>query len=143
MPFGRQDLLEYLKAAKLAVVSTVTSDGPPQSALVGIATSDDFEIVFDTVSTARKHANLVRDPRISLVVSGPDEKTLQCEGVALRIPTFGPEGADLRETYYQAWPDGRERLDWAGLAYWCIRPRWARYSDFGANPPLVEEFTWP
>jgi len=143
VPFGKQDLLEYLKAAKLAVVSTVTSDGSPQSALVGIATSNVFEIVFDTVATSRKHANLVRDPRISLVVSGPDEKTLQCEGFAFQIPTFGPEGAELRKTYYRAWPDGRARLDWAGLAYWCIRPRWARYSDFDANPPLVEEFTWP
>jgi PPOX class probable F420-dependent enzyme len=139
--FEEADLLAYMQASRLAVVSSLAADGAPQSALVGVAVTDGFEIIFDTTESTRKHANLRRDPRVSVVVAGPGEQTLQFEGVATPLPTRGEDGADLRETYYAAWPDGRARLDWPGLVYWRVSPRWARYSDFDRG--LVKEFRWP
>jgi len=50
-----------MRSHKLAVISTLGADGSPQAALVGVAVTDTFQIIFDTVSTSRKHANLVRD----------------------------------------------------------------------------------
>jgi pyridoxine/pyridoxamine 5'-phosphate oxidase len=139
MTFSTTDLLAYLRRAKLATVSTLGADGAPQAALVGIGVTDDLRIVFDTLSTSRKHANLTLDPRIALVVSGPDEQTLQYEGLAAQFPTAGSGGADAREAYYRSWPDGRERLSWPGLVYWCVSPTWARYSDY-ARGPLIAHF---
>ena len=138
--FSTGDLLAYLRRSKLATVSTIGPDGAPQSALVGIGVTDDLRIVFDTASTTRKHANLVRDPRISVVVAGPGEQTLQYEGVATQTPVAGIEGADVREAYYLSWPDGRDRLSWPGLSYWCVTPTWARYSDFDRGPLIVPFF---
>jgi pyridoxine/pyridoxamine 5'-phosphate oxidase len=131
-----------MRAQKYAVQASVAGEGSPQSAVVGIAVSEAFEIVFDTLGTSRKAANLRGNPRIALVIGGLDgnERTVQYEGVADE-----PSGADLdrvRELYFQRFPDGRERLAWPGITHFRVRPKWIRYSDFGQNPPLVVEFTF-
>jgi hypothetical protein len=138
--FSNSDLLTYLRLSKLATVSTLALDGAPQSALVGIGVTDDLKIIFDTVSTSRKHANLIRDPRASIVVGGPGEQTLQYEGVAFQVPVTGAEGHHLREAYYLSWPDGRGRLNWPDLSYWCVTPTWARFSDYERDPLITQFF---
>ena len=126
--FGKADVLAYMRKHRLAVDSTCAADGAPQGALIGIATTDSMELVFDTISSSRKHANLSRDRRVAVTFTGPEEQTLQLEGVAVPVSTSGPDDAVYRDAYYLAWPDGRDRL------------RWARYSDF--NGPLIAEFGW-
>jgi hypothetical protein len=142
MEFGKVELLEYMRMHRLAVVGSVAADGRPQSALVGIATTPCHEVIFDTVSESRKHFNLTRDPRTSIIFSGPDEKTLQMEGLARLLALDGAADAEVREIYYAVWPEGRERLAWPKIAYWCIQPTWVRYSDF-AKGPFIETFHWP
>jgi hypothetical protein len=142
MEFRKTELLNYMRGHRLAVVSSIGPRGEPQAALVGIAVSPLCEVIFDTVEDSRKHANLLRDPRASLVFTGPAEKTLQLEGIARPVPVSGAQDTDLRSIYYEAWPDGRDRLSWPMLAYWCIAPQWARYSDF-LSGPLIQEFRWP
>jgi pyridoxine/pyridoxamine 5'-phosphate oxidase len=139
---GKAELLSYMQGHRLVVVSSVGRDGAPQSALVGIAVSPQFEVIFDTLADSRKHANLLRDARASIVFTGPAEQTLQLEGIARPVTVAGAQDAELREIYYGVWPDGRNRVTWPTLSYWCVSPRWARYSDFDRGP-LIEEFVWP
>jgi len=106
---------------------------------VGFAVSDDLEIVFDTVTTSRKYANLRADPRIALVVGWEHEITAQIEGVA-DFPT-GNELDRVRECYFAAYPDGRDRLAWPGIVHVRVRPKWVRYSDFTEDPPHIIELT--
>lgn len=127
-----------MRRHKLAVVATIGADGGPQSALVGVGTTPALEVVFDTLSTTRKHANLLRDSRIAVTFSGPDEQTLQYEGVALPVSTAGAEDEAYRQAYYEAWPEGPERAQWQNLVYWRVTPRWARYSDYDRGPLRVE-----
>jgi pyridoxine/pyridoxamine 5'-phosphate oxidase len=141
MAFGKIELLTYMRSHRLAVVSSIGPHGEPQSALVGIAVSPRCEVIFDTVSSSRKHANLVRDPRASFTFAGPAEQTLQLEGIARSLAVSGADDEALRSIYYAVWPDGRARLSWPNLVYWYISPKWARYSDFDRGP-LVEQFTW-
>jgi pyridoxine/pyridoxamine 5'-phosphate oxidase len=122
---------------KLGIVSSLGPDGAPQSALVGIATSPDIEVVFDTVKSSRKYGNLVARPRCSLVVGWSGEQTVQLEGVAEELA--GAELERLQAVYFAAWPDGPTRLSWPGITYFVIRPRWIRYSDFAQDPPLIVE----
>jgi pyridoxine/pyridoxamine 5'-phosphate oxidase len=138
--FTKADLLRYLRESRLATVATLGADGAPQAAYVGIGVTDDLRIVFDTITSSRKHANLLRDARIAVTVGGPGEKTLQYEGRAGLIATRGPDGADVREAYYASWPDGRERAAaWADLVYWCVTPAWARFTDYERGP-LIQPF---
>ena len=132
------DFLAFLRQHRLAVVSTVR-DGAPQAAVVGIAVTDALEIVFDTVTTSRKYANLIADPRVALVAGWDYGQTVQVEGVA-DVPS-GHEVTACKQVYFAVWPDGRERERWPDIAYIRVRPRWLRYSDYSAAPPQIEELT--
>jgi pyridoxine/pyridoxamine 5'-phosphate oxidase len=132
------ELLAYMRGHTLAVVSTIGPDGGPQAALVGVAVSDDLGIVFDTVTTSRKHANLLRDARASVTFSGPGEQTLQYQGAALPVSTTSQADAAWRELYYRAWPECRDHLAWPTLAYWRLEARWLRFSDYDRGPLTFE-----
>jgi hypothetical protein len=57
-----RELLEFLQTHRLAVQTSVSASGGPQAAVVGIAVSDRFEIIFDTLASTRKAVNLRRNP---------------------------------------------------------------------------------
>jgi pyridoxine/pyridoxamine 5'-phosphate oxidase len=130
------ELVALLRRFRLGVVSTVSASGQPQAATVGIAIGDELELVFDTLATTRKFANLVREPRVAVVL-GEGELTVQLEGRA-DVPT-GAELARVQAIYFAAWPDGRDRASWANITWVRIRPTWLRVSDFAANPPAIRE----
>jgi hypothetical protein len=138
---NRSELVRYLQAQRYGVVSWLGPRGEPQSAVVGIATGDGGEIVFDSVASSRKIPGLRRDPRISLVV-WEGERTVQLEGIA--DEPSGAERERIRQLYLQKFPDGVDRLSWPGITHVRITPRWARYSDFGASPePAIVEIDFP
>jgi hypothetical protein len=137
-----KDLLEFLRQHRLAVEASVSSGGGAQAAVVGFAVTDRFEIVFDTLVSTRKAANLRQNPKLALVIGGlvaGDERTAQYEGVA--DEPSGAELARLTEAYYAAYPDGPSRLSWPGLIYVRVRPTWIRYSNYNVAPPQIVEFT--
>jgi len=49
----------------------------PQAAVVGIAITDRWELLFDTVTQSRKHQNLVANPRVAFVIGWEHERTVQ------------------------------------------------------------------
>lgn len=125
------EMVAFIRARPLAVVATSLGDRP-EAALVGIAVTDDGELVFDTDRGSRKLSNLVRNHRVALVIGWEEERTLQAEGDA-RVPE-GAERASLLETYFSAFPDGRERAESPDIVHVAIRPDWARLSDFSQGP---------
>ena len=138
----RADLIAFIRSHKYAVQASISPDGRPQAAVVGIAVSDDFEIVFDTLDTARKAMNLDANARIAFVIGGTtdgDERTMQYEGVAER-PSGAARDAALA-LYFSVFPEGRSRLSWRGIAHFQVTPTWIRYSDYNANPPVIVELS--
>jgi hypothetical protein len=130
----------FLRRNRYAVISSTSTEATPQSALVGIAVTPALEIVFDTLKTSRKYPNLIQHPSCSLVIGWEDEQTLQYEGTA-----FEPQGAELeryQQLYFAAWPDGPARMTWPHIAYFVVRPRWLRFSDYAQAPPLIEELVF-
>jgi pyridoxine/pyridoxamine 5'-phosphate oxidase len=99
-----------------------SDDGAPQAAVVGVAVGEAFELVFDTLVSTRKAVNLRQSPQTAFVFGGwgaGEEQTVQYEGIADR-----PSGAVLdrvTELYFRVYPDGRERLSWAGLIHVRVR----------------------
>ena len=136
----KSDVYQFIGRHKLGVLATLSAGGAPQSALVGIAVTPELEIVFDTVNSSRKFGNLIANPSCAFVIGLDGEVTVQYEGEAEQL-----EGAALaryQEVYFGSWPDGPERLSWPGITYFVVRPKWIRHSDFGSNPPVIEEFTF-
>jgi pyridoxine/pyridoxamine 5'-phosphate oxidase len=64
----RAELFEFISSCKLGVLGSVSPEGVPQSALVGIAVTEELEIVFDTLDTTRKFRNLTANSRASFVI---------------------------------------------------------------------------
>ena len=58
---------ELLRGPNFAVITTINADGTPQQSVVWIA-EHDGNVVFSTVEGRAKHRNLVRDPRIGVLV---------------------------------------------------------------------------
>src|ERR1700690_3123141 len=117
----RYALYHFMSRHRYGVVSSIGPDASPQSALVGIAVTPELAVVFDTVKTSRKYANLVARPRCSFVSGWDGEQTVQFEGEATE-----PYGNDLRrcqEVYFAAWPEGRSHLEWPDIAYFVVLPR--------------------
>ncbi|WP_158793979.1 pyridoxamine 5'-phosphate oxidase family protein [Granulicella sp. L60] len=134
-----EQLHHFLDAHRLAVLATIAPTGDPQSALVGIAISPQLQIAFDTLKSSRKYTNIKAHPRVSFVVGWEAEITVQYEGIATE-----PEGELLRQTqelYFQAWPEGREHLQWPNITWFLVQPLWIRYSDFKTGH--IEELTFP
>lgn len=135
------ELLAFMRANRLAVQASVSAASAAQAAVVGIAVTDAFELVFDTLDSTRKVANIRTNPRLAFVIGGTmpgDERTVQYEGVA--DEPAGPERDRVRAAYFSVWPDGPARAKWPGVVYVRVRPTWIRYSDFNRNPPKVIEF---
>ena len=136
----RAELLGFMRASRFAVEASVSGEGAPQAAVIGIAVTDQFELVFDTLDSTRKAQNLRRNPRIALAIGGAgdgQERTVQLEGVADE-PT-GDDRQRLQQIYFAQFPDGPTRLGWAGLIYVRVRPTWLRHSDFRRDPPEIVE----
>ena len=138
---NRTDLLQFMRTHINAVQATVSPDGSPQAAVVGIAVTDLFELVFDSVETTRKAVNLSQNPKVAFVLGGwmsGDERTVQYEGVVDR--PSGVELEALKAIYYARFPSGPSRLAWPGLIYLRARPIWIRYTNFNKDPVERVEF---
>jgi pyridoxine/pyridoxamine 5'-phosphate oxidase len=129
------DLVTFIREQPWAVEASVSENGAPQAAVIGVVASDALELFFDTLATSRKCRNLRRDPRVAFVIGWDDGRTLQLEGTADE-----PSGSDLerlKKLYFDRFPDGRERGAAGGVAYFRVRPAWARFSDFRGKEPVI------
>jgi hypothetical protein len=137
----RQQLVAFIRAHKWGVVASTGPAGAAQAAVVGIAVTDDLEVVFDTLASTRKAANLRSDPRIAVVIGWDEAQTVQLEGVA--DEPAAAELARIQAVYFAAFADGPTRLAWPGITYFRVRPRWLRYSDFRGAEPQIHETSFP
>jgi uncharacterized pyridoxamine 5'-phosphate oxidase family protein len=130
-------LYNFISKRRHAVLSTVTSKGKPEAALVGFAVAPDLRLIFDTVSTSRKYKNLIQNGSIAFVIGWDNEQTVQYEGRVI-IPE-GDELNSMIELYFKAFPDAKERKEnWKDITYFVVVPEWIRYSEFTV-PPIIEE----
>ena len=91
----------WLDAKEFATVATIEPDGRPQLSVVWVAREGD-DILVSTVMGRRKHLNLERDPRISLLLS-PKEAPysyLEVRGTATMTTEGGRELIDRLANKY-------------------------------------------
>lgn len=135
-----REVYEFMNKERLAVLSTVTSDGQPQSALMGMAVTPQLEIIFDTVKSSRKYPNLKKNPRVAWVIGCTTEVSVQYEGLAEELAS--EELAKYKKTYFATFPDGHVRESWPGITYFVVRPTWVRYCDYNPGSRRIEEKTF-
>jgi hypothetical protein len=135
-----REVLALMRRSSFWVEATTHANGAPQAAVIGVAVGDSFELVFDTLDSTRKCANLRREPRVALAMWA-GEATVQVEGV-----TDEPTGAELaaaKRVYFATFPDGPDREKWAGITYVRVKPTWIRATDFSGAEPAITELRPP
>jgi pyridoxine/pyridoxamine 5'-phosphate oxidase len=135
----RSSLASFVRQRGLAVLASTNERGEPQAALVGVTATDQGDIVFDTLVSSRKYANLRRNRRVALVIGWEDEQTVQVEGIAEEIQNPAQDPAVA--AYYEQYPNGRERGTWPEIAYIRVIPVWARYSDYSTDPRTLKRYS--
>jgi PPOX class probable F420-dependent enzyme len=102
----------FLQEKHFAVLGTVNASGTPQLSIMWYLLDGD-EIVFNTRAGRVKHANLERDPRVSLLVYGEDGYTyLRVDGRVRTITDPAAAQADIRRLALRYWED-EERVEQA------------------------------
>lgn len=132
----RKDLLPFIRRHQLAVVSTISRSGFPQSSVVRFLATDAFEVVFSAGSQQRKVANLATCEKASAVIGWDEYQTVQLEGIGAVLQ--GAKLAKIREFFAKEAPEEyawRRQVD--GLQYIKIAPKWLRFSDFRKNPANI------
>ena len=137
---GIVEVLNFIKKNKLAVVSTVSSDGSPQSAVVEFGELEDLTIIIDTLKTSRKYTNLSFNKNASIVIGWDDDITVQVDTVAVELS--GKELEKAKQAYFAKNQRAKEWETMANIAYFAFKPKWLRYSDVSKQPWTVEEFSF-
>lgn len=66
-PMTRAQFVAFVRAARQGVIATVDVGGSPEAALVGFAVTDEAEVIFDSLTEARKVRDIRARPRVALV----------------------------------------------------------------------------
>ena len=95
---------ELLDAPEFATVATLEPDGRPQLSVVW-ATRDGDDVLFSTVMGRRKHTNLMRDPRATLLVYPADRpyQYVEVRGSVTMTTDGGRELIDELARQYRGW----------------------------------------
>jgi len=130
-----------MNSNKLAVLSTLSAHGWPQSAVVGFSAHKGCVLVMGTSSLSRKFHNLERDPHVSVVVGWDQGKTVQFEGIA-RILSKEEEG-QWTEQHYKIRPEALKYNSDPNERHFIVRPTWIRYTDLTKSPWEIHEKHFP
>ena len=132
----KQKILGFIEEETLMVISSLSPDGKPQSAVVEFGETEDLEIIFDSFEESRKYRNIKQNSAVSLVIGWDKNITVQYDGEAKEL-----EGAELekyKEIYFKKNPKA-QRWEERGVKYFKVSPKWIRFSDLNKNPWEVFE----
>ncbi len=134
---SREQLYEFMNSCTLGVISTVSEDKLPHSAIVGFGQTKDLKVLFGTDNSSLKYKNLQSDPHVAFVIGGENAETIQLEGIARELK---PEELDVvRQNYWQKNPRAEVHHKNVGERYFIITPTWIRYTDLRVEPWDITE----
>lgn len=96
--------------------------------------------MFGTKDSSRKYRNLLRNPRVSVIIGWDHAGTVQYEGVARRLE--GDEIDTFTEYHFDKHPNSRKYKDQPGEVYFLIEPRWLRFTEVAYEPWKITEMTF-
>jgi pyridoxine/pyridoxamine 5'-phosphate oxidase len=132
------EVFEFIEQHDLTVVSTVSDDAVPESAVVEFGVYGNLNVVIDTLTTSRKYKNLQTNTEVALVIGWDKDITVQVNASAHLLD--GDELTDAKQSYFAKNPRAKK---WDGrddIVYFGFKPKWIRYSDVSQSPWQIEEF---
>ena len=133
----KRKILDFIKTKNLAVMSTVSPDGLPEAAVIGISEMDDLLLIFGTFNTYRKYTNLKNNPKVAFVI-GWDDITVQYEGVAEEL--IGGRKNTAKSIHLKKLPTSKKFSELKEQCYFLVKPTWIKYTDYSKNSIYGEFF---
>ena len=128
-----EKIYNFIKGYDLAVLATVTSHVLPQAAVVGFSERENLELIFGTSNQSRKYQNLLKNPRVAVVIGWDQGKTVQYEGEAVEL-TDSTERQEAMNIHLSKIPSVAKYLSDPNEAIFKIIPKWVRYTDLSVDP---------
>lgn len=127
----KEEAIGFLKFHKLAVVSTISKEGMPESATVMFFVDEDLNLYFLTHQSTRKFRNLKDNKNIGIVVGTElAPGTIQIQGEAQWLENEGLDfvekmsvDKELKELYYGPFL----ALEGKDFAVFKVKINWMRY----------------
>ncbi|HEY1835545.1 MAG TPA: pyridoxamine 5'-phosphate oxidase family protein [Candidatus Saccharimonadales bacterium] len=132
----QQKILDFMSQHTECVLVTTGEDGSPQAATVGFSETLHLELTIGTTKSSRKYQNIMRDPRVAVVVGFEGNATVQYEGTARELT--GDELAERQKLHFQKIPGAQRFNGESDQTYLSISPTWVRYTNY-TQPKPVEE----
>lgn len=139
---SKKDMIAFMEARFLCVLSTVDEGVRPESAYVGYTSNENHEIVIGTSNQSRKYQNLLQNKSVSVVIADQTGE-VQYEGEAEVISGEDYEKM-IAESRFQALPGLDKYRDDPTQVYIKIKPTWSRFivhGPSGAGTDQITEFT--
>lgn len=132
-------ILEFIKRQKLAVISTVSIDNKPESAVLEFGQTNELELIFETFTSSRKYKNLLTNQHVSFVIGWDENMTVQYEGVAEELNS--DNALPYKQIYWEKNPHAKRWASREGIVYFKVKPTWIRFSDLNKHPWDISEIT--
>ncbi len=133
----KDKVLAFLKTQQLCVLSTVSKDGLPESAVMGFSENDQLELTLGTEKSSRKYKNLLFSPSVSIVIGGLEGITVQYDGTA-RVLDEAEARVSLKN-HLRKLPIAEKFASRPGQVWIKVTPKWLRYTDTKKEPQEIEE----
>ncbi len=136
---NHQKVFEFLNQNEIGIISTIHAEKvAPESAVVGFGNTENLELIFGTSNTARKYANLQKNPCVSLVIGWSSTTgSLQYEGVARELDR--DELGQYADLLMKKNKNHQQFIDQADQRYFLVKPTWLRFYDNAGVPPDIYE----
>lgn len=130
-------IIDLLAASKFGVLSTISAENKPQSAVVGFTETEELELIIGTSRKSRKYQNILINPEVSMVIGWDENVTVQYEGLARVL--MGEEISVYQKKHFAKQPSSKKHQDDPDEVYILITPTWVRYTDLNQHPWHIEE----
>lgn len=135
-----QEIYEFVKGQKLAIIATVNTHALPEAAVVGFWTNERLEIYFATFASSRKHKNIQTNPKVAAVIGWEAGKTVQLEGTVGELEE--KEINEFKANLLGKIPTAAKFVEAEEERFFKIKPSWVRYSDLSKDPWYTFELTF-
>ena len=137
----KDKVLKLMASNIHCVISTLSPESEPQSALVGFSEDEQLCLVIGTSRDSRKHRNISAHPQVSIVVADEQRKLeVQYEGEAKVLSPS--QLGDRLKLHFKKLPTTEKRLQDPNQVWINISPVWVRYVDASVSPVKYEEMSF-
>lgn len=128
---SRREMVEFMDARILCVLSTVSQNAKPESAYVGYVSNQNHEIVIGTSNQSRKYQNILQNKSVAIVIADQTGE-VQYEG---EVEIIAPDvyEAMMAEGRFKKLPGLDKYRSDPNQVYLKVTPTWIRFIVHGPS----------